>query len=200
MKNKIYKICVCGVGGQGIIKTSLILGEATLNNNENVVMSEIHGMSQRGGVVSTELKIGDAKSPIIEEGEADIIIAFEPVEALRTLEKTNKDTVIILNTHPIIPATISNDEKAYPKLEVIIQELENKVAKVYPIDAYNIALEAGHLLSINMALLGATSAIKDFPVNKELIIESMKNNLSEKTIPINMASFNNGYESCKKLQ
>ena len=93
-----YSIYISGVGGQGIIKTSVIIGEAAMLEGYDVVMSEIHGMSQRGGSVSTELKIGNFKSSIVEESKADLILAFEPIEVLRGLNKANKDTTLIFNS------------------------------------------------------------------------------------------------------
>ena len=103
-----YSIYICGVGGQGIIKTSTIIGEAAMNQGLDVVMSEIHGMSQRGGVVSTELKIGEDQSPIIQEGGADLILSFEPVEALRALHKSNKILSFDLANCLIIPLTYAS--------------------------------------------------------------------------------------------
>lgn len=193
----VYNIYICGIGGQGIIKTSIVIGETALNNDMGVVMSEIHGMSQRGGVVSTELKIGDEKSPIIPKGGADLILSFEPVEALRALEKTSKDSIVITNLSPILPSTINQQTVDYPSVEDIIDELESKVSKVYSLNANEIALNAGHSLSMNMAMLGAAAAIPSFPLNKEDIIETMKNNLPPKSIEINLKAFEDGYESCQ---
>ena len=102
MKN-IYKIQLIGVGGQGTIKASTIIGEAAMKKGLNVVMSEVHGMAQRGGTVVTEFKIGDADSPLIEEGAADLMIAFEPSEALRAINKVNKNSFVIVNSSPIVP-------------------------------------------------------------------------------------------------
>ncbi|MBR5954440.1 MAG: 2-oxoacid:acceptor oxidoreductase family protein, partial [Methanobrevibacter sp.] len=100
-----YSIYICGVGGQGIIKTSVIIGEAAMNQGLDVVMSEIHGMSQRGGSVSTELKIGDFNSSIIPDTTADMLLSFEPIETIRGLHKVNKDSKIVYNTHPIVPSS-----------------------------------------------------------------------------------------------
>ena len=99
-----YSIYICGVGGQGIIKTSTIIGEAAMNQGLDVVMSEIHGMSQRGGSVSTELKIGGYNSSIIPNHGADMLLSFEPIETIRGLDKVNSETKIVYNTHPIIPS------------------------------------------------------------------------------------------------
>ncbi len=190
-----YNIYICGVGGQGIIKTSMVIGEASISDEINVSMSEIHGMSQRGGVVSTELKIGDVHSSIIPNGDADILLAFEPVEAVRALNKVNKNTYIIFNTSPIIPSTIFVNNQRYPNLDDIILELENSSDFVFPIAAEKIALDAGHILSLNMVMLGAACAVDSFPISKDAIVESMKNNLPEKSIDINFNAFNQGFES-----
>lgn len=192
-----YNIYICGIGGQGIIKTSIVIGECALVDNYNVVMSEIHGMSQRGGVVSTELKIGEDKSPIIQNGATDLLLAFEPVEALRALEKTNKDTIVIVNTSPVLPSTINQQDVDYPEVNDMLTCLEENVAKVYSLDANSIAMDVGHPLSMNMAMVGAASAVSTFPLNKDDVIETMKNNLPEKSIETNLKAFNMGYDSCK---
>lgn len=192
----VYNIYICGIGGQGIIKTSIVIGETAIHNDMDVVMSEIHGMSQRGGVVSTELKIGDDESPIIQEGGADLILSFEPVEALRALHKSNKDSIIVTNTSPVLPSTINQQDVDYPEVDTIIKELESKVSKVYAINANKMAKDAGHPLSMNMAMLGAATAISTFPIEKDDVIEIMKENLPPKTIEINLKAFDEGYNSC----
>lgn len=193
--NLTYNIYICGVGGQGIIKTSMVIGEACIFDDVKVSMSEIHGMSQRGGVVSTELKIGDAHSSIIPEGDANILLAFEPVEAVRALNKVNKNTYIIFNTSPIIPSTIFVNNQTYPSLDEISMELKKASDFVFAIDAEKIALDVGHILSLNMVMLGAACAVEGFPISKDSIIESMKNNLPEKSIETNLKAFNQGFDS-----
>ena len=169
-----YNIYICGVGGQGIIKTSVIIGEAAMNQGLNVVMSEIHGMSQRGGSVSTELKIGDFNSSIIPEGNADMLLSFEPIETIRGLHKVNKDSKIVYNTHPIVP---SSTNVAYPSVDSITNSLKENFNHVLPIDATKLAMEAGNILSLNMVLLGAVTADDKFPLSKDTVIDAMKNNL-----------------------
>ena len=189
-----YNIYICGVGGQGIIKTSIVIGEAAMKSGMGVVMSEVHGMAQRGGVVSTELKIGDSKSPIIENGSADLLIAFEPMEALRAVSKASKDTYVVVNNSPIMPFNIIGSEVPYPEISDILDELESKVKNVFALDAEKIAKEAGHILSLNMVMLGGATAVSNFPIEKEAILKSMKANLPQKTIPINSKAFEEGFE------
>lgn len=194
-----YNIYICGVGGQGTIKTSIIIGEAGMNEGLNVVMSEIHGMSQRGGVVSTELRITNLKSSIIGNSKSNLVLAFEPMEALRSIDKINKNTSVIFNTSKIVPSNINQATKQYPSLDYIKSTLKNYSNYVYPIDAEKLALEAGHILSVNMVLLGASTAIKDFPLKEESILESMKNNLPPKSVEINIKAYKKGYDAIESL-
>jgi len=190
---KPYNIYICGVGGQGIIKTSIVIGEAAMKSEMSVVMSEVHGMAQRGGVVSTELKIGDSKSPIIKNSSADLLIAFEPMEALRAISKASKDTHVVVNTSPIMPFNIIGSEVPYPEVSDILDELKSKVKEVFALDAEKAAKNAGHILSLNMVMLGGAAAVSGFPIDKEIILKSMQENLPEKSIEINLKAFEEGF-------
>ena len=197
MKN-IYKIHLIGVGGQGTVKASTIVGEAAMKKGLNVVMSEVHGMAQRGGTVVTELKIGEAHSPLIEEGAADLLIAFEPAEALRALDKINEESFVIINSSPIVPFTVSLGISEYPELSSVFRELKTKIKNLLIIDAQKIANEAGSIISENMVLLGAATAIPNFPIEKDLVIKSMRENLPPKSIETNLKAFENGFAEVKK--
>lgn len=194
-----YNIYISGVGGQGIIKTSVIIGEAAMNEGYDVVMSEIHGMSQRGGSVSTELKIGGYKSSIVENSKADMILGFEPIEVLRGLNKSNKDSKIIFNDFPIIPSTLTQTGETYPSIDEITSNLKDNFENVYPIKATNLAKDAGSVLSLNMVLLGAAVAIKDFPLSRESVEVAMKNNLAPKFHEMNLKAIELGYNAVKEL-
>lgn len=191
---KPYNIYICGVGGQGIIKTSIVIGEAAMKSEMGVVMSEVHGMAQRGGVVSTELKIGDSKSPLIENMSADLLIAFEPMEALRAISKASKDTYVVVNTSPIMPFNIIGSEIPYPKVSDILDELKSKVNEVFALDAEKAAKDAGHILSLNMVMLGSATAVSGFPIDQEVILESMGENLPKNSMPINLKAFEKGFD------
>lgn len=190
-----YNIFVSGVGGQGIIKTSVIIGEAAMNQGLNVTMSEIHGMSQRKGSVSTELRIGDCNGSIIPNHAADVLISFEPIEVVRGLEKAHKDTKIVFNTHPLIPPSTKSSD--YPDVDSIISSLKENFNHVNPIDGNNLAMEAGNILALNMVLLGAIVADDKFPLSKESIIESMKNNLNPKFHKLNLDAIELGFNAVK---
>jgi len=197
MKNT-YKVQLIGVGGQGTVKASTIVGEAAMKKGLKVVMSEVHGMAQRGGTVVTELKIGEAYSPLIEEGAADLLIAFEPTEALRSLNKVGRDSFVIVNSSPIVPFTVSLGISEYPELSSVFEELKAKINNLLEIDAQKIAKEAGSIISENMVLLGAAVATPEFPIDKDLIIQSMKENLPPKSIDTNLKAFESGFAEGKK--
>jgi indolepyruvate ferredoxin oxidoreductase beta subunit len=194
---KPYNIYISGVGGQGIIKTSTVIGEAAMKSSMPVVMSEVHGMAQRGGGVSTELKIGGAYSPIIEKGSADILISFEPIEALRAIPKISDKTSVVVNVSPIYPFNLRASEISYPDIGSVVKELKNKSLEVYAIEADTIAKESGHILSMNMVMLGCATAVKEFPLTKKNIINSMVANLPEKSLDINLKAFESGFNVVK---
>ena len=196
-ENNNYSIYISGVGGQGIIKTSVIIGESAMLEGYDVVMSEIHGMSQRGGSVSTELKIGNFKSSIVEESKADLILAFEPIEVLRGLNKANKDTTLIFNTFPIVPSTLTQTGESYPEIEDIIKNLKDNFDSVYPIEGNGLAKDAGSILFLNMVLLGACVANDSFPLSKETVETAMKHNLAPKFHEMNLKAIENGYKAIK---
>ena len=199
MSNGTYNIYICGVGGQGIIKTSVVIGEAAMAQGYDVAMSEIHGMSQRGGSVSTELRIGDYKSSIVEDHKADMILGFEPIEVVRGLNKANKDTKIVFNTIPIVPSTISQTGEHYPSVEdEIIPTLKSEYVDVHPINGNQLAIDAGSILSLNMVLLGALTASDTFILSKDDIIDAMKNNLKPKFHEMNIKAIENGYNAVKQ--
>ncbi|MCC7553757.1 MAG: indolepyruvate oxidoreductase subunit beta [Methanobacteriaceae archaeon] len=197
MSKNSYNIYISGVGGQGIIKTSVIIGEAAMNEGLNVCMSEIHGMSQREGSVSTELRIGDFNSSIIPNNSADALLSFEPIETLRGIKKANKDTKIVFNTHPIHPSSGNSLEMNYPPVELIISNLKENFNYVYPIEGNDLANKVGNILSLNMVLLGAIVADDNFPLSKESIVSSMKNNLNSKFHELNLKAIELGFDAVK---
>ncbi len=196
---KSYQIYIIGVGGQGTIKTATIIGEAAMAQGLNVVMSEVHGMAQRGGTVVTELKIGKGLSPLNENYSADLILAFEPSELLRTITVIGKNTNIIASCSAIIPFTVSLGISKYPDINQIIERLGKKVNNLHLIDAERIAKEAGNIITANIVILGAALATPQFPVKKDLIIESLKQNLPARSIDMNIKALEMGYQEYSNI-
>ena len=183
-------IMIVGVGGQGTLLTSRILGGITVENGYDVKLSEVHGMAQRGGSVVTYVRYGEkVTEPIVEEGQADVLIAFEKLEALRYAHFLKKDGVIIVNDQKIDPMPVVTGVAKYP--EGIIEHLSDKY-KVISVDAQKEALELGNSRVFNVIILGVAASKMDF--EKEQWIEVIKKKVPPKTIDINVKAFERGYE------
>lgn len=183
-------IMIVGVGGQGTLLTSRILGGITVENGYGVKLSEVHGMAQRGGSVVTYVRYGEkVTEPIVEEGQADVLIAFEKLEALRYAHFLKKDGVIIVNDQKIDPMPVVTGVAKYP--EGIIEHLSEKY-KVISVDAQKEALELGNSRVFNVIILGVAASKMDF--EKEQWIEVIKKKVPPKTIDINVKAFERGYE------
>ncbi len=183
----VKNILLVGVGGQGTILTSKILSKGFVENGYDVKMAEIHGMSQRGGSVTTQIRYGEkVYSPVIEKGCADIIVAFEKCEALRFLDYLKKDGILVINSHELYPVTVNIGVSTYPS--GTIEEYENVVGKnnVHVIDAHKIATELGNTKCMNIVLLFKLENI-DW---KQLI----KDSVPEKAVEMNVKAFEKGYE------
>ena len=185
---KVKNILIVGVGGQGSILASNILSIGLIEAGFDVKMAEVHGMSQRGGSVSSQVRYGEKVfSPIIIKGEADIIVAFELMEALRWIEYLKPDGKIIVNDYKIAPISITSKGIEYPKN--IMEELESKV-EVYLIDGYKYANEIGNSKVMNTIMLGALLKFLNLEeINFEEIIKSA---VKEKFIDVNIKALNYG--------
>ncbi len=183
-------IMVVGVGGQGTLLTSRIIGKTALEAGFDVKLSEVHGMAQRGGSVVTFVRFGaEVSEPVVEEGDADILIAFERLEALRYAHFLKKDGVIVVNDCRIDPMTVVIGASEYP--ENIIETLE-KLHKVYNIDGGKIAKELGNSKVLNSVVLGL--AAKHIGFTKEAWLDVVKKVVPQKTVEINEKAFLAGYD------
>ena len=183
-------IMIVGVGGQGTLLTSRILGGITVEAGYDVKLSEVHGMAQRGGSVVTYERYGEkVAEPKVEEGHADVLIAFDRLEALRYAHFLKKDGVIIVNDQRIDPMPVVTGVAKYP--DGIIEELSKKY-RVVSVDAMDEAIKMGNSRVFNVIILGIAAKNMDFP--KEQWIEVIKKTVPPKTIDINVAAFEKGYE------
>lgn len=188
-----------GVGGQGIITGASIVARASIAVGVNAVMSEVHGMAQRGGSVVCELRLGDVHSPMIPEGEADLIIGFEPVETVRSLTRANHRTVVITEVRPIIPVSISLGGIAYPPVEDLLTYLRSQVAAVYPVPAAAMAEEIGLPQTANVVLLGAAMGTGLIPLELNMIRETLARTVSAKALDANIRALQEGFELTRKV-
>ncbi|KYC45995.1 MAG: Indolepyruvate oxidoreductase subunit IorB [Candidatus Methanofastidiosum methylothiophilum] len=192
-----FNILICGVGGQGTILASYVLGNAALKEGHKVRLGEIHGMAQRGGSVVSHVRMGDeVYGPVIPQGKADILIAFEPLEALRNISYLRKGGKTILNTEKINPISVSLGECEYPPIDEILFILSEK-GKVYHFNATEIAKGLGNQVVMNMVLIGALSLL-EIPIKNETLLETIKDTLSKKA-DINLKAFEAGRKKIESL-
>lgn len=191
------RLIIVAVGGQGNLLASKVLGEAACRLNVPVRMSEIHGMAQRGGVVESAMVFGEAQSTIISDGEADVLLSFEPLEALRAIHKCNAHTVLITNTTPLPPFTAATGKGTYPDVNLILERLRPKTGQVIPLDAAELAGRAGNALSVNIVLLGALIETNILPVTPESVREAIRETTKKAFLESNLAAFDLGRESAR---
>ena len=183
-------IMIVGVGGQGPLLTSRILGGITMNAGYDVKLSEVHGMAQRGGSVVTFVRYGDkVTEPIVEVGQVDVLIAFERLEAMRYSHFLKKTGILIVNNQRIDPMPVVIGNAVYP--ENIIEDLK-KEHKVLSVDAMDEAKKLGNTKVFNIIVLGIAAAHMDF--TKEDWLTVIENTVPTKTIDINKKAFLIGYE------
>ena len=189
---KTKRLVFIGVGGQGNLLASRLLGEAALSMNIPSVVSEIHGMAQRGGIVESAVLLGDVQSPIVSSSEADVLIGFEPLETLRALGKCNQDTVVITNTHPLPPFTVAVGQGTYPPVEETLQFIRERAKKVIELDGTAIAEEVGNPLALNMVMLGALIGSGTTPIGAEEMKKVLSTSTKKAFLESNLKAFDLG--------
>jgi indolepyruvate ferredoxin oxidoreductase beta subunit len=191
-----YNILLAGVGGQGLMLLSQVMGDACTRSDIKVVVGAQHGLAQRSGSISAHVRIGDAYSPLIPYGTADLIIAMDAMEALRYVEYLKQGGTVIMNSrmmHPPLetaPIVKNRQEKRmYVTLEQVKEQLVKIAGRVIDIDAEKVAVEAGNPRTENVVLLGAASALSGFPIQSEPLKESVKRVVPERAVDANLKAF-----------
>lgn len=189
----VIRLIIVAVGGQGNLLAAKVLGEAALLAGVTVNMSEIHGMAQRGGVVESAIVLGDARSNLIADGEADILLGFEPSETLRALNKCHSDTVVITNLAPIPPFTVAIGKGTYPDLDQAQNLIRGKTKQLIAFDALALAKEAGSAMALNIVLLGALLRTNLLPMTAEQVKEIIRTKTKAAFVKANLKAFDLGY-------
>jgi indolepyruvate ferredoxin oxidoreductase beta subunit len=197
-----YNILLAGVGGQGLMLLSQVMGDACTRSGINVVVGAQHGLAQRSGSISAHVRIGDVYSPLIPYGTADLIIAMDAMEALRYVEYLKQGGTVVMNSrmmHPPLetaPIVKNKQEKRmYVTLEQVKAQLGKVAGRVITIDAEKVAAEAGNPRTENVVLLGAASALSGFPIQSEPLKESVKRVVPERAVDANLKAFNLGQQA-----
>jgi indolepyruvate ferredoxin oxidoreductase beta subunit len=191
------RLVMVAVGGQGNLLASSVLGEAALLSGVPMRMSEIHGMAQRGGVVESALIFGDAHSTIISDGDADVLVGFEPAETLRALGKCNRRSVVITNLAPLMPFTVNIGQGVYPDLKKLQELIRAKTARLIAFNATTLAREAGNVLSVNMVLLGALIQTGVLPFSVENVKAAMQRKTKPAFLDANIKAFDLGFAAAQ---
>jgi indolepyruvate ferredoxin oxidoreductase beta subunit len=194
-------IFLCGVGGQGLVLMTTVIGNACAKSGKKVITGEMYGLSQRSGAVSVHLRIGeDAFSPLIGYGESDILVALEAIEALRYIEYLKRDGVVLMNKrimHPPIETSkiIATKGAKYIAANEVVSTLKNWTPNIAVIDALKLARESGNVFTENTVFLGCLSALDVFPVEENYLKESISEAVPKKTIEQNLKAFKLGKEN-----
>ncbi len=190
--SKTTNILLSGVGGQGIILASKILATGLMNNGYDVKMSEVHGMAQRGGSVTTQVRFGEkVYSPIIGKGQADILVAFEEMETAKWIEFVKPDGTVVINKYRIPSAPILIGKADYPVH--VVDEIESKIENTQILDAAKLATELGNIKAMNVVMVGAlVKGLGLTDIDWEAVIKSL---VKEKFIDLNIKAFKLGMDA-----
>lgn len=192
---KEFNIIICGVGGQGIILMSELLGHAAVQDGLGIQGSEVLGMAQRGGSVFSNIRIGTKiYAPITPQGKIDILVALEPSEALRYVKELSESSLVIINTREIKPFTVSLGKSGYPELGNIIEKVKLVTDNIITLDAAKLAEEAKNPLTANTVMLGALFGSGKVPVKVETIKNMIARRVPARALEANLKAFDLGYE------
>ena len=190
--SSVKSVLIVGVGGQGTLLASRLLGSAMLSQGVDVKVSEVHGMSQRGGSVETYVRYGDkVYSPVIEHGEADIVLAFEQLEAARFLPYLKKGGTVVVNTQQIDPMPVVTGSAAYP--QGLLESIRNQGASLVALDALALAEQAGSSKAVNVVLIGAMA--RCLGTEQEIWLKTIEKTVPPKFVEMNKKAFVLGYEA-----
>ena len=191
-KTENLRIFLTGVGGQGTLLASRLLGEAALAAGLNPLVSETHGMAQRGGIVVSTVVLGALQSPIISLGEADIVLGFEALETFRALERCHAGTLVIANSATIVPYPVAIGQAQYPPVPQMFELMAAQVGSLLAFDAGACAREAGSPLAVNMVLLGALMATERLSLSAAEVLGVIRTRTNPKFLESNLKAFDLG--------
>jgi len=196
-----YNILLAGVGGQGILLAAEALGTAASNEGFNVRVSEIHGMAQRGGAVTSAVRIGeDVRAPTMLEGRADVILGFEPLETLRNLHYCSDRTIVIMSTTQVPPTELAAKGAKYPSIDVVAEKIRRFTGRLVIVEADQIAQKAGSRQAQNSALLGVLASVADLPMKTDGLIQALRELVPQKHVDVNMRAFRLGLDEGRRCR
>jgi indolepyruvate ferredoxin oxidoreductase beta subunit len=192
-------IYLVGVGGQGIITASRVIGDAAILAGKNILLSETHGMAQRGGSVVCTARIGDVQSPLIPDGKADVILSFELLETLRAVCKANKTTIVVSSTEKIVPLSMSAQKLRYPTIDEVGAQVRKAAKEFISIDSRKLAEDSGVPMSSNIVMIGALAGTGATGLARNHFEKAIEMNIPRRATE-NLAAFSKGFEAASKRQ
>lgn len=201
-KSNSHNLIITGVGGQGNVLSSKLIGQVFLKKGYHVTIGETYGSSQRGGAVMSHIRISPKMqpSPLIPKGKAHVVLALEPVEAVRVLiPYGNKEVVSIVNTRPFYPVDVNAGEAVYPEMEEIEQTIRELSDRAYFFDSTAKALEIGPVILVNMIMLGALIELRLLPVTPDEFFDILDENFKSSALATNVLAVNEGRKMVKRL-
>jgi indolepyruvate ferredoxin oxidoreductase beta subunit len=188
-KDRVYNVLIVGVGGQGIILASDVLGRVAARHGYDVKKNEIHGMAQRGGSVSSHVRFGKiVSSPIIKMGDADVLLSFEQIETLRYFPFLSENGQVIVNNQKILPPAVFTGQQEYPP--DVLEQIRQKAPNTIIVDGPSVAKNIGNPRVLNVIFLGVLSKFLDIPL--EIYEQTLRETLKPKLVDINIRAFNEG--------
>ena len=192
---RTIRVMIVAVGGQGNILAARVLGETAVAAGLDVRMSEFHGMAQRGGVVESMVLIGEGTGYCIADGEADVLLGFEPSETIRAAGKCGQHTVVVTNTAPQPPFIVALGQAQYPNMPESLELLARRVRKLITVDALQLASEAGASFAMNMAMLGSLAGTGMLPMAPDLFCRVIEETTKQPFVDVNLVAFHAGVEA-----
>ncbi len=189
------KLLVVGVGGQGVLTAARLLGEAAMQADLEVMVGQLHGMSQRGGAVECSVVIGSVKSSYIGTGGAGVVLALEPIEALRALPKMSTRTRVVVNLGKIVPFNLVIQGKDYPSVAGILAAIEEAASRPYTIDGPALTGQVGLPRALNVVMLGALAGLGLLPFDDEILWQAIEKKIPNRFIAANRRAFELGRDA-----
>ncbi len=196
MSTNVKNILIVGVGGQGTLLTSRIIAQVAVQLGYDVKVSEVHGMAQRGGSVVSQVRYGEkVYSPIIKKGDADVILAFEKIEAARWLDYLKPDGKVIINDERVDPLPVMSGKSKYPT--DIVDKIRNVIPDTVEVNASEIAIECGNIRTANVVLVGLLTFAMDIPTSE--VEKAIREMVPAKAIDVNLLAFQEGLKLASSL-
>jgi indolepyruvate ferredoxin oxidoreductase beta subunit len=189
-----FRIVVCGVGGQGVLLISRILCEAAMRARLPVVSGEIRNMAQRGGAVQATVVIGGARSTVVPDGGAEVVLGLEPMETARVSRFMGARTLVITNTRPVVPFTLSVQGRAYPPLSDLLSPIRQRTGELFTLDATRVAEKTGSIRVLNTVMLGVLAGRSSIPIDKQVIERTIAEESPPALVRLNVEAFRAGVE------